>query len=300
MVYYNEIDPKAAAWLRQLIADGHLPAGDVDTRSIEDVTPNDLDGYIQHHFFAGIGGWARALRLAGWPGDRPIWTGSCPCQPFSSAGKGLGMDDERHLWPAWYWLIAQCRPPVIFGEQVASKNTDAWIDLVQADVEALGYAFGSVPFPAAGVGSPHIRDRNYWVGHADREGLEGYAGHGGAEGRQGSTGSAAKTGIYGGVADADSDRRIKGGEATTTARHGNPSESAGGDDRHDSAGPVNGHWRSADWLFCQDGKWRPVESDTQPLADGIPARVVRLSGYGNAIVPQAAAEFMMAYMAGES
>ena len=135
----------------------------VDERSIEDVRPDELNGFTQCHFFAGIGGWSYALRQAGWADDRPVWTGSCPCQPFSAAGKGNGFDDERHLWPVFYHLISQCKPEQIFGEQVASKAVDAWIDLVQADLEAVGYAFGSVPFPASCVGAPHIRDRNYWV-----------------------------------------------------------------------------------------------------------------------------------------
>ncbi len=90
MNYYNEIDPVAAQCLRELIKAGEIPAGDVDERSIEDVRPADLAGYVQCHFFAGIAGWAVALDLAGWPRDRPVWTGSCPCQPFSAAGKGAG------------------------------------------------------------------------------------------------------------------------------------------------------------------------------------------------------------------
>jgi DNA (cytosine-5)-methyltransferase 1 len=161
--YYNEIDQFAAEWLRQLIKHGHIAPGDVDTRSIEDVTPTDLRGYTQCHFFAGVGVWSYALRLAGWPDDKPVWTGSCPCQPFSTAGKGAGFDDERHLWPSFYWLIEQCQPPVVFGEQVASKDAEPWIDLVQLDLEAMDYAFGCVPFPSAGIGAPHIRDRAYWV-----------------------------------------------------------------------------------------------------------------------------------------
>lgn len=171
--YYNEFDPQAAAWLRVLIAEGHIAPGVVDERSIEDVRPSDLDGFAQCHFFAGIGVWSYALRRAGWRDDRPIWTGSCPCQPFSAAGKGAGFDDERHLWPAFQWLIQECKPECVVGEQVASAAVDDWIDLVHADMEALGYAFGSVPFPAAGVGAPHIRDRNYWVAHANNSGRVG-------------------------------------------------------------------------------------------------------------------------------
>ena len=181
LAYYNEIDPHAAMRLRNLIAAGLIAPGDVDTRSIEDVTPNDLRGYSQCHFFAGIGIWSLALRRAGWPDSRQVWTGSCPCQPFSAAGKGMGFDDERHLWPAFYHLIAQCSPAVVFGEQVASRDADPWIDLVCADVEALDYAFGAVPFPAAGVGAPHIRDRLYWVADADSRKLNGVSVVRGAE-----------------------------------------------------------------------------------------------------------------------
>jgi len=171
--YYNEIDPYAAQWLRNLITAGHIAPGIVDERSIEDVQPRDLHGFTQCHFFAGIGVWSHALRNSGWSDDRPVWTGSCPCQPFSAAGKGTGFDDERHLWPAFHHLIQECNPPVVFGEQVASKDAGPWIDLVHTDMEALGYAFGAIPFPAASVGAPHIRDRLYWVANNNNKGLEG-------------------------------------------------------------------------------------------------------------------------------
>ena len=160
--YYNENDKFAAAWLRNLIAANLIADGDVDERDIRDVYPIDLIGYTQCHFFAGIGGWSYALRLAGWPDDGPCWTGSCPCQPFSAAGQGAGFDDERHLWPAFFHLTQQCKPPVVFGEQVASKAGLAWLDLVQTDLEAAGYAAGAVDLCAAGVGAPHIRQRLFW------------------------------------------------------------------------------------------------------------------------------------------
>ena len=166
IAYYNEHDPKAAAWLRELINGGLIAYGFVDERSIEDVRPDELIGYTQCHFFAGIGGWSLALRLAGWPDDRPVWTGSCPCQPFSAAGKGDGFADERHLWPAWFHLIGQCNPDVVFGEQVEAAIRHGWLDLVQADMEGLGYAFAAAGLPAASVGAPHIRQRLWFV--ADR------------------------------------------------------------------------------------------------------------------------------------
>src|SRR5690554_3303002 len=168
--YYNENDPKAAAWLRELIGAGLIAPGDVDERSIEDVRPGDLAGYAQCHFFAGIGGWSYALRLAGWPDDRPVWTGSCPCQPFSAAGKRKGTADERHLWPEFHRLIADGNPPVVFGEQVASKDGRLWLAGVRADLEALGYGVGAADLCAAGAGAPHIRQRLWWVGNAEHDG----------------------------------------------------------------------------------------------------------------------------------
>jgi DNA (cytosine-5)-methyltransferase 1 len=170
--YYNEIDPFAAAWLRELIKAGHIAPGDVDERSITDVHPHDLRGFVQCHFFAGIGVWSYALRKAGWRDNQPVWTGSCPCQPFSLAGKRAGIADERHLWPAWFRLIQECKPPVIFGEQVESAIKHGWLDLVQTELEREDYAVGAVCLPAASVGAPHIRQRLYFcASHSDSTGL---------------------------------------------------------------------------------------------------------------------------------
>jgi DNA (cytosine-5)-methyltransferase 1 len=348
--YYNEIDPFAAQWLRNLIAGGHIASGEVDERSIEDVTPDDLRGFTQCHFFAGIGVWSHSLRLAGWPDDKPVWTGSCPCQPFSAAGKGDGFADERHLWPHFFHLISERRPQHVFGEQVASGNANAWFDLVQADLEGMEYAFGLVPFTSAGIGAPHIRERAYWVAHAGSE-HESAAGNetwftarlrssssdrlantGGErlnrvdsllqreESRQDSKGLSEATGncFADGLANTDDEQHSIaisgcGHEHVSTGRQQDPAASAGlrGDYRPLE---VNGFWRDADWLFCRDGKWRPVEPGTFPLVDGSAARlgrvesgvarvassnrVGRLKGYGNAINAQAAAEFIRAYMEG--
>lgn len=161
--YYNENDQFAAAWLRELIADNLIAPGDVDERSIEDVQAKDLEGYTQCHFFAGIGGWSQALRLAGWPDERPVWTGSCPCQPFSAAGKRLGVADKRHLWPQFHRLIGECRPAIVFGEQTASADGHKWLAGVRADLEKLEYGVGCADLCAAGVGAPHIRQRLWWV-----------------------------------------------------------------------------------------------------------------------------------------
>jgi DNA (cytosine-5)-methyltransferase 1 len=310
--WYNEHDRYAAQWLRNLIAAGELPPGEVDERDIRDVRPVELVRYAQCHFFAGIGVWPRALRDAGWPDDRPVWTGSCPCQPFSQAGRGEGFADERHLWPAWDWLIGQSAPELLFGEQVEGPDGLAWLDLVFSDLEARGYACGSAVFPAAGVGAPHIRSRTYWMAHAGRERGQ-HIGH-----NLGATAGGSQSQIQqrqrlrlddwaggnaGGLADAHDIERGRRPDAQGLLADG----PAGGWNQSDSLvaghrasrwpGPVNGLWRDADWLFCRDGYWRPVEPGTFPLAHGAPARVGRLRAYGNAIVLPQATAFVAAAMA---
>ena len=172
MVYYNEIDPFAVEWLAALIEDGLIAEGDIDNRSITDVTPNDIKGYRQHHFFAGIGVWSYALRQAGWPDDRSAWTGSCPCQPFSAAGQGKGTADERHLWPAWFHLIRECRPRVVFGEQVEAAIRHGWLDLVQSDLEGEGYAVGKAVLSSRYAGFDDERPRLYFVADTGGAGRE--------------------------------------------------------------------------------------------------------------------------------
>ena len=174
MNYYNEWDSFAAEWLKQLIKDNLIPPGEVDSRSIADVEPEDLKGFTQCHFFAGIGGWSRALQIAGWSSDRPVWTGSPPCQSFSTAGKGKGKDDERHLWPVFFNLIRECQPPTVFGEQVASAIRFGWLDDLQIDFEKEGYASGAFVLSAGSIGAPHKRDRLFFV--ADSQSKRGYRG----------------------------------------------------------------------------------------------------------------------------
>lgn len=276
--YYNEIDPFAAQWLRNLIAGGQIVSGIVDERSIEDVTPDDLRGFKQVHLFAGAGGWSYALRLAGWPDSRPVWTCSCPCQPFSASGKGAGFDDERHLWPAAHWLIEKRDPVIVFGEQAAGGRANIWFDLVQADMEGMGYTFGIVPFPAAAVGASDIRERAYWV-------ADTYVQH------QSTTGDS--------PGFADCGRRW-------------PPHRVGKAGLRSGAAEVNGFWRNADWLLSRDEQWRPVEPGTSPMVNGPAARVGRVQpdvsrmaarnragrirGYGNSLNVRAAAAFVRAYM----
>ena len=253
MAWHNENDPKCVAWLRSLIDTGELENGVVDERSIVDIKADDVPVGGRAHFFAGIGGWELALRWAGVSDELEVWTGSCPCQPFSTAGKKGGVNDERHLWPEWRRLIAERRPSILFGEQVASKAGRAWLANVRSDLEKLGYAVGAADLCAAGVGAPHIRQRLF----------------------------------FGAVrlADADFNREVE-------RRRG----------KEEGGGPPSGirrnsasYWPDLEWLPCRDGKWRPTQPGLFPLAHGLPARVGRLRGYGNAIVPQVAAEFVKGF-----
>jgi len=337
MNYYNEHVPYVAQWLRNLIDAGHIAPGVVDERSIEDVIPSELAGFAQCHFFAGVGVWPLALRRAGWPDGKPVWTGSCPCQPFSAAGQGNGFNDERHLWPAFQHLIQERRPPVVLGEQVASKDSGPWIDLVHTDMEALGYAFGAVPFPSASVGAPHIRDRAYWVADSDssigradaaRRNIRDRADTRRAQGAGDAKGCGC-AGIMGDPCGAGlplrertalvGEGRRKEGRATeqpsgASCGLANACDGAGqrgesraverglqassGEDAAVWPGPVNGFWRAADWLGCRDDKFRPVEPGTFPLVNGAPARVGRLRAYGNAINAIQAQVFIEAYLDG--
>lgn len=364
--YYNEHDPFAAAWLRELIKEGLIADGYVDERDIRDVTADDLRGFTQCHFFAGIGGWPYALRLAGWPDSRPVWTGSCPCQPFSTAGKRAGAADERHLWPSFHWLIRQSRPLTVFGEQVESKDGRAWLAVVQADLEGSGYRVGAVAAPAAGFGAPHARHRLYWVAESNEhecrqeradaggcqegsraEGLgkrlvHGGNGHGVAdaaeERRQHEleiTGSdravAGETecwvGVGCGSSDghglADSEHAQRGAEqqkngnahrrdglgwsGDTGGSVGHPDNArsqgrsvsgatGGGDGAGERLTQEASPWSDLEWLPCRDNRLRPTQPGLFPLAHGIPNRVGRLRGYGNAIVPQVAQAFIEAYL----
>ena len=386
--YYNEIDPYAAAWLRNLIRDGHIADGVVDERSISDVKPEELFQFTQCHFFAGIGVWSHALRSAGWEDSRPVWTGSCPCQPFSGAGTRKGMADERHLWPHWFHLIEECRPPTVFGEQVASKDGLGWIDLVQADMEGADYAIGAFDLCSAGFGAPHIRQRLWFVADTDNPRSQGWISgrsdsqrqdqhrhigrsgttdgvadtdHGGSQGSgeprvgQGmehsgsqSTRASADVGVDNAIGNGRNEGRNRDhegdvgqqpnsnvedsrvgdtqydGQSTSSEQRSNDQDapdnekeqivsvqsegagisrddrsgdgSEGGGDTETRAYETNGYWSAADWLLCRDGKWRPVEPNTFPLADGATARVGRLRAYGNAITAQVAQGLIESYM----
>jgi len=321
--YYNEIDPYAAQWLRNLIAAGLIAPGDVDTRSIAEVQLEDVARYTQCHFFAGIGGWSYAARLAGWPDERPLWTGSCPCQPFSVAGRGKGIADERHLWPDFYRLIRGARPAVVMGEQVAGEAGYAWLDGVLSDLEAEAYSGRAVDIPACSVNAPHIRNRLYWVADAADQ---RYEWSGQARGRRvGSENGGSGSGSLGNTSREGSpipEREAllgtrRGSEGRATAE---PGRAPGGMEHSSLLGWREGRpeyelWRGRDsvtgasgstgfWdIFAHvgpdpTGKYRRVKPGVRLLAHGVPSRVGKLRGFGNAIDPRPARAFIEAWLGG--
>jgi DNA (cytosine-5)-methyltransferase 1 len=260
-VYYNELAPFPLAWLRELGAVGAIPDGVFDGRSIEDVLATDLLGHRHCHFFAGIGVWSFALEQAGWPRNNlTVWSASLPCQPFSSAGRKKGFEDPRHLWPVLFRLVQRCLPSIIVGEQTSSPDGLAWVDVVSAQLEGEGYAFGAVDLSAAGFGSPQKRQRLYWW--------------------------AAR------MADA---AHIKRELQRNGRRESRRWEEPVGNGRTSGAPrPTAGFWGDVVWLDCADGSRRPTKPGLCTVADRSPAGVEQLRGFGNALNAETAIGFAAA------
>jgi len=145
-------------------------------------------------------------------------------------------------------------------------------------LEALDYAVWSADLCAAGVGSPHIRQRLFWVAWLADATESGRAGSDGAELSERGSGQDGE------------DRGLRLEHAESYGREQGRAEPV----RWFAAQRRSKHefWRNVDYIYCQDGKYRPVGPGTFPLAHGIPGRVAQLRGLGNAIVPQLAAEFI--------
>jgi len=316
--YYNEFDPNAAAWLRELIKQGLIANGIVDERSIINVQASDLYGFTQHHFFAGIGGWSRSLRLANWQDDKPVWTVSLPCQPFSTAGKQQGKADERHLLPHFLELVKQCRPDTLFGEQVEAAIRHGWLDDLQAAMEAENYAVGYCVLGAHSVNSFHQRQRLYWVAKNRFSNANIQRQQRQREMDRPLYSAQDKNWkIHRIIGYCNNNDRLgnaqRNGQSTNSLRP-SPFKFTGW--LRQFKRPSTCEWDNPDWLYCRDGKYRAIEPSIKPLVNGLPkgmvyssdssaptnpnetqeARVMRLKGYGNAIVPQVAAEFIRAFI----
>jgi len=228
-------------------------------------------------------------------------TGGYPCQPFSAAGKRGGASDDRHLWPQMLRVIKQARPVFVVAENVAGHIT-LGLDEVLADLESEGYAGRAIVVPACAVNAPHRRDR-VWIiakslGNAQNHGFSAKPHHE----RTHKTESGPTQGAGPDVADTGSGRR-QGGElqagryeprlcgtdvADTSTERTQGLRPSGFEESHPHAGqevPLCGHERIG------SSYWE-TEPAVGRVADGIPNRVDRLKGLGNAIVPQVAYELI--------
>jgi DNA (cytosine-5)-methyltransferase 1 len=290
--YYNDNEPSAAGWLDNLIRAGLLPQGKVDRRDIREIRGDEIRRLHHVHLFAGIGGWPHALTLAGWPDDRPIWTGSCPCQPYSVAGKRRGREDERNLWPEFRRLIRECNPSTVIGEQVTSPDGREWFSGVRADLETMGYVVGASDLPACCVGAPHPRQRLYWVAYSAKQRIE--------QGNQipGRCPSGiSQVGEWSGPHDHCHPGRLANtfGSRLEVMRE----QQARPERATVERGGLAGFWSSHD-IIRHKCDSRRIEPGTEPVAPRLPEHVGLIRGYGNAIVPQVAAIFIRAFLEAEA
>ena len=289
----------------------------VDARQMNGATRTHID------LFSGIGGFALACRWAGietiafceiekyaqrvlrknFPGIRIfedvrqfpatefrepfLLTGGYPCQPFSQAGKRRGAEDDRHLWPSMFGIIRTSRPTWILAENVAGHVT-LGLDEVLADLESEDYAVQPIIVPACAVDAPHRRDRVWILGNAKRD-----------------SGNASRE-----IAFTDSDGRLRelaikkiqtrrnafanGGNAFADSNikrlEGQTSKRIQKAERREDK--FCDEFSSRD---CRGGaRFWSAEPNVGRVAHGIPRRVDRLRGLGNAIVPQVAYEIIKA------
>jgi len=207
-----------------------------------------------------------------------LLTGGFPCQPFSVAGKQRGKDDNRYLWPEMLRVIQEARPTWIIGENVAGIVNLA-LDRIHADLEAQDYEVESFIIPACAVNAPHKRDRVWIVANSKRKRLEGHAWNDDSrrerERERESDWINFRESCSGFMANPNFERT-----QIQTARQQSTIQMFRSDGK--------------DWAFIEDpnGKRRRIKSSICGVAYGIPRRVDRIKGLGNAIVPQVAAEII--------
>jgi DNA (cytosine-5)-methyltransferase 1 len=243
-----------------------------------------------------------------------VLSGGFPCQPFSTAGKRRGKDDDRYLWPEMLRVISEIRPRWVVGENVAGIVSMA-LDTVLSDLESIGYACEAVIIPACAVDAPHRRDRCAIVGYTEHYGSSSAEISGSLEEtgrnnqeRQKPTCKSAGAGMRGNcenVADTqciglrtesnqpnsyikrynqtpEQSRRTK----LRTARCGSSYVSNTDNQRLQ----IPGYEPGFQTVQPKDGiefdyRW-PAEPDVGRVAHGVPNRVDRLKCLGNAVVPQ--------------
>jgi DNA (cytosine-5)-methyltransferase 1 len=238
---------------------------------------------LKHHFpNAKQYGDIKEFNASTYAGRIDILTGGFPCQPYSTAGKRKGKEDERHLWPEMLRVIRECSPRWVVGENV--RGLVNWsgglvFEEVCADLEAHGYSVQPFILPACAVNAPHRRDRVWFVakntlrvgcvhGEFEQEGTEFR--------KQRNVSARSCDGV-----------RVQKGVAPDTVRPGGRQ-----DNRHRESGQPNQASAEPEWTnfptqypLCggDDGLPRELDGITFPKW-----RRESIKAYGNAIVPQLA------------
>jgi DNA (cytosine-5)-methyltransferase 1 len=255
-----------------------------------------------------------------------IITGGFPCQPFSVAGSRKGTDDNRHLWPEMFRIIKEFKPRWIIGENVrgiVSIQDGLVFETVCTDLESEGYEVQTFNIPAVGVGAPHKRER-IWIVANSRCSVRGKQssrnsesiGSGTFEKTERSTDTSEITRSSTGtetMANSESirsgelghiseEKRIEGSNTTQSNSSSTDVANTNSERQQEQCRPKSIQQEGNE--FECDGSqerinWWEVEPDVGRVADGLPGRVHRLKGLGNAIVPQIAEEIGRAIMKAE-
>ena len=269
--------------------------------------------------FCDIEPWSRKVLAKHWPDvpiahdvkelandparlvpDCDVLTAGYPCQPFSVAGKQRGTEDDRHIWPFISQIIAHKRPAFCVFENVYG-HVALGLDEVLADLEAQNYATRAFIVPACGVDAPHRRDRLWIIAHTNSQG-EPDVTRFTEEGQRlvGNAGCVTKGQSRSRLSEERLNSGAQGQWSVEGHRLADTSENVADTDNEGSQGRLSGrqgaewqgehrHARCSGTAHRQPAKdWWAVEPSMGRVAHGIPGRVDRLKGLGNAIVPQIA------------
>jgi len=279
-------------------------------------------GGIKTVGFCELDPWARKVLLKNFPGvpihddvrtlnckeyeKIDLITAGYPCQPFSIAGKREGAKDDRHLWPHLLTIVARARPRMLLCENVAG-HVSLGLDQVLFDLAREGYSATPVVIPACAVGADHRRDRVWIMGYSKHAGsltatVEAIFDQACDNRKEGpfqawQSPGTGRPGDDGDVAHANSIDRRSGARRQNRAKTGNSGEAASNPNgQHENhagygAGEILGERSETPFLLRSEADWI-AESGMGRVAHGIPKRVDRLRGLGNAIVPQVAAEIL--------
>ena len=272
--------------------------------------------------FSGIGGFSLGLKRAGmetigfceidpfcrkvlakhWPdvtvhtdirrldgkdykGRAEIICGGFPCQPFSQAGKRRGTEDDRHLWPEMLRIISEVRPTWVIGENVIGI-VKMELDSILSDLEGEGYQTRAFIIPACGIDAPHKRDRVWIIAHANSEGESDGPINEGPRPRQLELMADPNSGF-----STVTQQAVQAGRATIISSSKDVADSESERvQRLWSSGEQKPHTYGGQKLsLCGSERPRPAYWEAEPgmgrVVDGIPNRVDRIKGLGNAVVP---------------